>query len=49
MKAYHLMGKAPYYTNCYVLTDNTGNAVMIDCSADLEKVHRRPALRGRGR
>lgn len=38
MKAYHLMGKAPYYTNCYVLTDNTGNAVMIDCSADTEKV-----------
>ncbi len=38
MKAYHLMGKAPYYTNCYVITDNSGNAVMIDCSADAAKV-----------
>ena len=38
MKAYHLMGKAPYYTNCYMLTDDSGNAVLIDCSADVEKV-----------
>lgn len=38
MKAYHLMGKAPYFTNCFMLTDNAGNAVLIDCSADVEKV-----------
>ena len=38
MKAYHLTGKAPYYTNCYMLTDNKGNAVLIDCSPDPEKV-----------
>ncbi len=38
MKAYHLMGKAPYFTNCFMLTDNSGNAVLIDCSADVEKV-----------
>ena len=38
MKAYHLMGKAPYFTNCFMLTDNAGNAVLIDCSADVENV-----------
>ena len=38
MKAYHLMGKAPYYTNCYMLTDENGGAILIDCSADVEKV-----------
>ena len=38
MKGYHLMGKAPFFTNCFMLTDNSGNAVLIDCSADIEKV-----------
>ena len=38
MKAYHLMGKAPYFTNCFMLTDNAGNAVLIDCRADVENV-----------
>lgn len=38
MKAYHLMGKSPYYTNCYMLTDDSGCGVLIDCSADVEKV-----------
>ena len=38
MKAYHLMGKAPYYTNCYMITDDKGCAVLIDCSAEVEKV-----------
>ena len=38
MKAYHLMGKAPYFTNCFMLTDTNGNAVLIDCSADVAKV-----------
>ena len=41
MKAYHLVGKAPYFTNCYIVTDNIGNAVLIDCSekmADVRKI-----------
>lgn len=38
MKTYHLTGKAPYFTNCYVMTDNDGNAVMIEASADVNKV-----------
>ena len=38
MKTYHVPGKAPYYTNCYLLTDDSGRAVLIDCSADLEKI-----------
>lgn len=38
MKAYHLMGSAPYYTNCYLLTDNDGNAVLFDCSIKWEKI-----------
>ena len=38
MKAYHLMGSAPYYTNCYLLTDNQGNAVLFDCSIRWDKI-----------
>lgn len=38
MKAYHLMGSAPYYTNCYLFTDNQGNAVLFDCSIKWEKI-----------
>lgn len=38
MKAYHLMGKSPFFTNCFVITDNIGNAVLIDCSASIDKV-----------
>ena len=38
MKVYHLMGSAPYYTNCYLITDNQGNAVMFDCSIKWEKI-----------
>ncbi len=38
MKVYHLMGSAPYYTNCYLLTDNEGNAVLFDCSIKWEKI-----------
>ena len=40
MKPYHLYGNPPYYTNCYMITDNKGNRVMIDCSADPEKAGR---------
>ena len=38
MKPYHLYGKEPFYTNCYLITDNKGNRVMIDCSAEISKV-----------
>ena len=38
MKVYHLMGSAPYYTNCYLITDNQGNAVLFDCSIKWEKI-----------
>lgn len=38
MKTYHLLGSAPYFTNCYMITDENSNAVLIDCSADVEKV-----------
>ena len=38
MKVYHLMGSAPYYTNCYLMTDNQGNAVLFDCSIRWEKI-----------
>ncbi len=38
MKCYHIMGKAPFFTNCFMITDNSGNAILIDCSADIEKV-----------
>lgn len=38
MKTYHLLGKSPYFTNCFLITDNVGNAVLIDCSAPIENV-----------
>lgn len=38
MKNYHLMGTAPYYTNCFLLVDNAGSAVLIDCSVKWEKI-----------
>ncbi|MEG1800403.1 MAG: MBL fold metallo-hydrolase, partial [Oscillospiraceae bacterium] len=38
MKSYHLMGSAPYYTNCFLLVDNSGSAVLIDCSVPWRKL-----------
>lgn len=38
MKTYNLMGGAPYYTNCFLLSDNIGNAVLIDCSVKWDKI-----------
>ncbi|MEG1781841.1 MAG: MBL fold metallo-hydrolase [Oscillospiraceae bacterium] len=38
MKAYHLMGKSPYFTNCYMICDDKGDGVLIDCSAEINKV-----------
>lgn len=32
------MGSAPYYTNCFLLTDNAGNAVLFDCSVKWSKI-----------
>lgn len=38
MKVYHLMGKVPYCTNCFLMTDNEGSAVLFDCSIKWEKI-----------
>ncbi len=38
MKVYHLIGKVPYCTNCYLMTDNEGNAVLFDCSIKWEHI-----------
>ena len=38
MKTYHLTGKAPFFTNCYMICSDGGAAVLIDCSADIEDI-----------
>ncbi len=38
MKVYHMHGKAPYYTNCFLLSDEKDSAVLIDCSMPIEKI-----------
>lgn len=38
MKTYHLTGKAPFFTNCYMICSDGGAAVLIDCSADVEDI-----------
>ena len=38
MKTYHLTGKAPFFTNCYMVCSDEGTAVLIDCSADIEDI-----------
>ena len=30
MKAFHLVGPAPFYTNSFLLISDAGNAVVID-------------------
>ncbi|MDD3429041.1 MAG: MBL fold metallo-hydrolase [Oscillospiraceae bacterium] len=37
MKVYHFLGKAPLYTNCFLLIGENGNAIAIDPSAKLEQ------------
>ncbi len=38
MKVYHIHGKAPYFTNCFLLSDEKDSAVLIDCSMPIEKI-----------
>lgn len=38
MKIYHIMGAAPYYTNCFMIIDNQDTAVLIDGSAPWSKI-----------
>lgn len=38
MKTYHLIGAAPYFTNCFVITDNTGNADFNRRRGDVDKI-----------
>ncbi len=40
MKTYHLVGKPPYFTNCYMVCSDKGRAVLIDCSADPREVEK---------
>ena len=37
MKAFHLLGAAPLYTNSFVLISDAGNAVVIDPAADVKQ------------
>ena len=37
MKAFHLLGAAPLYTNSFVLISDAGNAVVIDPAADAKQ------------
>ena len=36
MKAMHLMGQAPYYTNSYLICSEAGNAIVFDPAASLD-------------
>ncbi len=38
MKVYHILGSAPYFTNCFLLSDEKDSAVLIDCSMPIEKI-----------
>ncbi len=38
MKVYHMLGNAPYYTNCFLLSDEKESAVLIDCSMPVDKI-----------
>ena len=37
MKAYHLLGTAPFYTNSFLLISEAGNAVVIDPAAEVQE------------
>ncbi len=38
MKLYHLLGKEPYFANHYILSDEKGSCILIDCCIDVKKV-----------
>ena len=37
MKAFHLLGAAPLYTNSFVLISDAGHAVVIDPAAEVQE------------
>ena len=37
MKAFHLVGPAPFYTNSFLLISDAGNAVVIDPAAEVQE------------
>ena len=37
MKAFHLLGAAPFYTNSFVLISDAGHAVVIDPAAEVQE------------
>ena len=37
MKAFHLVGPAPFYTNSFLLISDAGNAVIIDPAAEVQE------------
>ena len=40
MKAFHLVGPAPFYTNSFLLISDAGNAVVIDPAAEVQEYDR---------
>ena len=39
MKAFHLVGPAPFYTNSFLLISDAGHAVVIDPAAAVSYTH----------
>ena len=37
MKAFHLVGPAPFYTNSFLLISDAGSAVVIDPAAEVQE------------
>ena len=37
MKAFHLVGPAPFYTNSFLLISDAGHAVVIDPAAEVQE------------
>ena len=46
MKAFHLVGPAPFYTNSFLLISDAGNAVVIDPAAEVQEYDKMWAVRG---
>ncbi len=38
MKVYHILGKPPYFTNCFLLSDEKDSAVLVDCSMPIDRI-----------
>ena len=46
MKAFHLVGPAPFYTNSFLLISDAGNAVVIDPAAEVQEYDKIADCRG---